>query len=154
MKLGSLVVVMAAVLLAAVPVGCKGKITSDKDLAFVNPDAAEEMIQGRKRLLGLGGQEAGIWVDPRGEEAFREGHIPGALNMPFEDVKTRHKELAAYDVIIVYGETYNSPLAFAMSKSLIEMRYKRVHTLRGGLRAWESAGNSLATGDGSEDGDE
>jgi rhodanese-related sulfurtransferase len=107
-----------------------------------------QLVEGRKKLLGLAGATSGAWVDPRGERAYREGHIAGAINLPFQDVASRHEELKGYEILIVYGNTYRDPIAEAMSKRLMELKFKDVRTLRGGLRAWTDADLELVTGDG------
>ena len=85
----------------------------------------------RRRALGLAGSP---------------GHIRGAVSLPFSRVSTDYPILHQYDTVIVYGKDYNDPVAEGMSKRLIELGVSDVRTLRGGLRAWESAGNELATG--------
>ena len=56
----------------ALTVGCTKSI-SDRDLKLVDPNEALELMEGRKKLLGLAGIETGAWVDPRGARAYREG---------------------------------------------------------------------------------
>lgn len=123
--------------------GCSSKNLTDRDLVFVNTNEAQELVQGRKRLLGLGGTVAGKWVDARSEEDFRKGHIPGAVNLPYERVTKDHKMLEEYDILIVYGSDYNDSRADGMSKRLMELGHDDVRTLVGGLRAWKSDGNPL-----------
>ena len=134
-----------AVTLAAV--GC-ANTTSDRDLVLVNPIDAQELIQGRAKLLGLGGTTAGTYVDPRSERDYRLGHIPGAISLPFQDLAKNTSRLNDYDILIVYGDGYNDAKANAMSKRLLQMGFSDVRTLRGGLRAWTSAGYALDTGSG------
>ncbi len=135
---------LVGILLAALVGGCATRTTSDKSLAFVDPMEAAALLQGRAKLLGLGGTTSGVCVDPRSADDYLAGHIPGALHLPLERLRARHKELRDYDVIVVYGDTYNSTLAIAMSKAVIELGYKQVHTLRGGLVAWQDAGFDVA----------
>jgi 3-mercaptopyruvate sulfurtransferase SseA len=68
------------------------------------------------------------------------------MHIPAEDLRARHRALNGYDLVIVYGDTYNDPLAIAVSKGLIELGHD-ARTLRGGLRAWQASGNTVATGD-------
>lgn len=139
-----------ALLLAAfvtATTGCN-RGTSDKDLVFVDPDEGQQLVQGRQALFGLLGSGTGAWVDPRRETAFREGHIPGAINVPFQDLEAGRHRLEGYGVLVVYGRDYGDPLAEGMSKRLIELGFDNVRTLRGGLRAWKEAGNSVETGGG------
>ena len=139
--LGPLVVVLL--------VGCSSNKTSDRNLAFVTAPEAETLVQGRRRLLGIAGERTGAWVDPRSEREFREGHIPGAIHLPAEEIRERHRTLGRFDVLVVYGDTFNDPVALGVSKGLIELGHD-ARTLRGGLQAWAAAGNSLVTGDEEE----
>ena len=135
---------------AALLSGCDVK-TSDRDLSFIDPTKAEVLVQGRKRLLGLAGTTKAVCVDPRSRTDYLAGHIPGAIHLPLEHLRQERHRLADYQTIIVYGNTYNSPVSLAMSKSLIELGFKDVQTLRGGLRAWELAGNPVEEGPGEEE---
>ena len=140
-RAGSAVAVIAASLAV---LSCTIK-TSDRDLVLVNPIDAQELVQGQAKLLGLGGTTTGTYVDPRSERDFRLGHIPGAISLPFQDLTNNKSKLDDYDVLIVYGDDYNDPKANAMSKRLLELGFSDVRTLRGGLRAWTSAGFALDT---------
>ncbi len=138
---------VAAIAVSLAVVGCKNT-TSDRDLVLVNPIDAQELVQGQAKLLGLAGTTAGTYVDPRSERDYRIGHIPGAISLPFQDLSKQKSKLDGYDVLIVYGDGYNDAKANAMSKSLLQMGFDNVQTLRGGLRAWTSAGYTLDTGSG------
>jgi phage shock protein E len=49
-------------------------------------------------------QETGAaLVDVRAPEAFAEGHAPGAVNIPTEDLPMRLGELSS-DIVVVYGD--------------------------------------------------
>ena len=141
-----------AIILLAASVGsmsaCLERKISDRDLVLIDSTEAMELVEGRKKLLGLAGASTGAWVDPRSERAYREGHIPGAINLPFQYVTDQHQRLEGYDILIVYGNSYKDPIAEAMSKRLMELKFKDVRTLRGGLQAWTEAGLELETGGG------
>ena len=136
----------AALLIALVWTGC-AKSISDSDLVLISPSEGMELAEGRKTLLGLGEVEKAAWVDPRGGRAYREGHIPGALHVPFQDLNDQQQMLRGYNALIVYGSDFQDNLADAMSKRLLELGFKDVRTLKGGLRAWTRAGYEVETGD-------
>ncbi len=138
---------VAGLLLAAGLAGCSGRSTSDRNLLLIDPDQAQKLVGEHKIWFGLAGRGRGTWVDPRTESNFRAGHIPGAINLPFQDLATERDRLSDYDVLIVYGDDYHDPKAVGMSKRLVELGFKDVRTLRGGLRAWTAAGNPLETGE-------
>ncbi len=129
--------------------GCGGPKTSDRNISLVTIDDAQQLVKSRSSLLGLGGAKSGAWIDPRTALAYRAGHIPGAVNLPFQHVAAEHTaKLEGFGTLIVYGDDYGSPIANAMSKRLVELGYKDVRTLRGGLRAWQETGNDVELGDG------
>ena len=86
---------LAALLTALVWSGCSKSI-SDSDLVMVSPSEGMELAEGRKKLLSLGGVEKAAWVDPRGGRAYREGHIPGALHVPFQDLNDQQEMLRGF----------------------------------------------------------
>lgn len=121
--------------------------TSGRDLVMVNPDEAINALQGRSGVLGIG-KTTTAWVDPRTLEAYRKAHIPGAIHLSFAMVSEDHEDvLKDIGVIVVYGDDYNDAVAIAMSKRLMELGYKDVRTLNGGLRQWTSQGHAVETGD-------
>ena len=132
---------MAAVVMPALLAGCQIKNTSDRDLLFVDSIEAEAAVEGRSSILGLGAKTAGAWVDPRSDRQYAEGHIPGAIHLPLEHIETAEVKLKGLGVLVVYGDSYNSVIALAMSKELIARGFPDVFTLRGGLEAWTRAGN-------------
>ena len=135
-----------ATLLTSPLIGCS-KRTSDRNLVFVEPADAEQLLRGKRGVLGLGGESRGVWLDPRSRIDYLDGHIPGAMHIPFENLRSDHSGLDDYDVIIVYGDDYNSPVALAASKTLMELGFEDVRTLRGGLRVWRAAGNTIEKGE-------
>jgi 3-mercaptopyruvate sulfurtransferase SseA len=124
--------------------GCQGE-PSDKQLSFVNAADASQLVQGKKGLLGIG-NASGVWVDARSESDYRAGHIPGAINLPYERVNNDHRILKDFGVLIVYGNDYNDSRALGMSKRLMALGYGDVRTLTGGMREWKAAGNPVETG--------
>ena len=127
--------------------GCSSD-TSDADLHFIQTADARELIGGKNRLLGLGKESKAVWVDPRTKTAYQNGHIPGAIHVPYQDVAEQFRALEKFDAVIVYGVDFNDPKAEGMSKRLIELGLDDVRTLEGGLRAWENSGYELEKGAG------
>ena len=121
--------------------GCKTGST-DKDIRFISPEEGQKLVAERSKFLGMGTQRA-AWVDPRTEAEYKAGHIPGAINLPWEHLALDHKKLDAYDLIVVYGNDYNDAKADGFSKRVISDYSKDVRTLYGGLRAWKAAGTEV-----------
>lgn len=140
----------AALAIVAGISGCEKK-TSDRNLVLIDPTETQRLLEGHRRLLGLAGADTAVLVDPRNTSQYDEGHIPGAISIPFQRVTAEQYRLRGYDVIIVYGADYNDEKAIGMSKRLMELGFKDVRTLRGGMRAWESDGNELESATGNEE---
>jgi len=136
-------IVLCALLGAAVLAGCEGTKTSDRDLVMVDVDEAMKLSEGGGGGLRLRRAGRVAWVDPRTSDEFRNERIPGAVHLPLDHARDAHRDLREYDVLIVYGNDFNSPRATALSKVLIELGHRDVRTLRGGLRAWKSAGRPV-----------
>jgi rhodanese-related sulfurtransferase len=124
--------------------GC-AKEYSDRDIVFLDVEQAQVLVENREVSLFTKPRE-NTWLDPRSVEKYSTGHIPGAINMPYRNVAEKWEELKAYGFIVVYGNSYNDPLADAMSKTLMELGLAEVRTLRGGLQAWTDAGNPVMKG--------
>lgn len=142
LSLAAMLVTLCAVALG----GCEGIRTSDRDLSYVDPESGLDAMRQKKPLLGIGETKRGVWVDPRVSREYEKGHIPGAISLPFQNVSDDHYLLRGYGVIVVYGDDYNDARAVGMSKKLMELGYKNVKTLRGGIRAWKESGYGLEAG--------
>ena len=132
---------IARVLLASgllIGLGACSKKTSDRDLRPVGAQEAMALATPRKSGT-FGAMSNPVWVDPRMKDKYEAGHIPGALNLPFgsgdfEDVA--EQRLQGRSPIIVYGDDRLDILADAASKTLIQLGFKDVYTLRGGIEQW------------------
>jgi rhodanese-related sulfurtransferase len=77
-------------------------------------------------------------VDIRPERAFREGHIPGALNLPFPQLPQRVEDVEWGDDIVVACPKGESSLQAARMLESYEGvdAEARVANLEGGYREW------------------
>lgn len=132
---------LAATLLAA---GCD-TATSDKDLVYLEPAAANAQLHQKARMF----EHAidGCYVDPRSPKEYEAGHIPGAILLPMAEMRDAAGErLAGHNMYVVYDTDYSDVMAKAGAKRLMELGFKNVYTLRGGLKAWQKDGYSIVTG--------
>jgi rhodanese-related sulfurtransferase len=76
-----------------------------------------------------------VIVDVREPELFAEGHIPGAINMPWPDAKTRAPvELdLAHDIVLV---CHGGPMGDELAQILDERGFTKVRNLAGGMNRW------------------
>jgi rhodanese-related sulfurtransferase len=119
--------------------------TTDRSVRWVTPEEAQRAMNDRTGVLGLGGAPNGIYLDPRNDTKFQLGHIPGAVHIPFPQIEPMFPTLRDRTVIVVYATDFSDDdFAVAASKRLLELGARNVLTIRGGLRAWEQAGNEVA----------
>jgi rhodanese-related sulfurtransferase len=77
-------------------------------------------------------------VDIRTPKQFSEGHVIGAHNIPTTELDGRISELEKYkqQPVIVYCDSGNTSQKAAAL--LVKHGFKAVHTLKGGIRGWQS----------------
>lgn len=74
-------------------------------------------------------------VDLREVELYQKGHVPGAINIPFVEIKSRYKELNKNKQIVFICHT--GRMGEESSDYLIKQGYQRVGNLKGGMEHWE-----------------
>ncbi len=82
--------------------------------------------------------EAPVVIDVRTPEEYAAGHIPGALNIPFDQVAQRISEVEAPHGVALYCMV--GPRARKGESALLSAGYTSVLHLEGGLAAWQAAG--------------
>jgi 3-mercaptopyruvate sulfurtransferase SseA len=137
-------IALALLLMVPLQSACDRK-TSDRDLIYVT---AYDALRTMNEPTGVFGRRTrSVFCDPRSRELYATKHIAGAISLPFEDMTLEAKGVLGEDTaVVVYDTDYNDVLAKAASKRLLELGFDRVFTLEGGLKAWEKAGNDVATG--------
>ena len=79
-----------------------------------------------------------VILDVRTEGEFNDGHIEGAINIPFDELHARLMELNPLYEILVYCRT-GVRSARAM-QILRENGYSKIYNMAGGIEAWRQAG--------------
>ena len=114
---------------------------SSKDAEVVqinNPLKAKQMVDAGEYII----------IDVRWPEIYVEGHIPGAVNFPLEDIETGKQALQKLiqpeDKILAYcaGVTCSDSHTFA--EHLIEMGFVHVAVYAGGFSEWQEMGFEVA----------
>jgi len=124
--------------------GCD-TVTSDRSLQWVSVNEAKEL--GVPKGFSLAGQKSVAFVDPRNPTDFAAGHVEGAVLVPFAALREGAAEqLQPYQILVVYDSDHDDVVARSMSKRLMEFDRWDVYTLRGGLRAWDKAGEPVGHG--------
>ena len=100
--------------------------------------AAELGPHNVKRLMDSGDRSFVI-LDVRTREGYRDGHIPGAINIPFEELPNRLKELPKSKEIISYCWDVTCLLCTKAAYVLASKGFKAREML-GGIEEWQEAG--------------
>ena len=85
--------------------------------------------------------EGPVVIDVRTPEEYAAGHVPGAVNIPFDQVAERISEVDAPDGVALYCMV--GPRARKGESALLNAGYSSVFHLEGGLAAWKAAGLPL-----------
>ena len=81
-----------------------------------------------------------LLLDVRSREEFAKGHVPGAVNIPHDELAGRLGELPGGKdrALVVYCESGRR--AGRAESLLAEQGYSNLHHLEGDMKAWRAAG--------------
>jgi rhodanese-related sulfurtransferase len=82
--------------------------------------------------------EAPVVIDVRTAEEYAAGHIPGAINIPYDQVAERISEVEAPHGVALYCRV--GPRARKGEAALLSAGYTSVLHIEGGFTAWKEAG--------------
>jgi len=83
-------------------------------------------------------------VDTLPEDSFREGHLPGAVNMPSDEIAQRAEdELDKEATVVMYCAGYTCQASTVAAKKLVEIGYSNVLDFKAGKQGWQKAGFEL-----------
>lgn len=89
-------------------------------------------------------QKAAKFVDARPQQQYDEGHIDGALSLPWQDITNKFMESTAQleeqDVIIAYCDGESCELSHDLAVFLKDMGFANVRVLVNGWTVWITAG--------------
>ena len=83
-------------------------------------------------------------IDVRERADYDQGHITGAIAVPFAEFKSRLEslKLPKIDPVILYGG--DEAQVRDATRLLYESGYQGALTLKGGIAAWRAAGQAVA----------
>ncbi len=131
----------AALACAALLWGCGGDDASAETEANASRPALTAAvpvaaISGTELLARLGGPDAPLVLDVRSPEEFGEGHVPGAVNVPYDQIEANLDSLLAFrdrDVVVYCRTGRRAGIAEAR---LREAGFERLWDLEGHMTAW------------------
>ena len=122
----------------ATPAATAQPATTTVHLAQVSQEALVEM-QARK--------DSHVFVlDVRTPQEFAAGHVPGAVNIPYDQVASRLGEIPKDDEVVLYCQSGRR--AGLAAEVLADNGYGRLAHLDGDMRGWQQAGRPVETSAG------
>ena len=101
--------------------------------------ASTTSITAQELLARLDGGERPVILDVRSEREFAAGHVPGAVNIPFNQVSSRFAEVPGVqaDELVLYCG--HGPRAYMAATALRNAGRRRIVYLTGHFSGWERA---------------
>jgi hydroxyacylglutathione hydrolase len=96
-------------------------------------------VRGVAALRGAGA----ILLDVREQSEWEAGHVPGAIHIPYENVRGRAGELPLDRRIVTYCA---GGVRSSLAASILESSGHEVANLHGGFTAWRNANLEVSTG--------
>ncbi len=106
-------------------------LAQDLDSTKVTSISAVELQERR------GSGDAPVVIDVRTPDEYASGHIPGAVNIPFDQVAQRIAEIDAPHGVALYCMI--GPRARKGESALLAAGYEKIFHLEGGYAAWQAA---------------
>ncbi len=79
-------------------------------------------------------------LDAREPEEYKEGRVPGAINIPYLSVDNYFEKLAMYPrdtLIAIYCNNLMCPLGKGLAEFMMQLEFKRLFLYEGGYDYWE-----------------
>ena len=106
-------------------------LAQDFDATKVTSISAVELQERRESGA------APVVIDVRTPDEYASGHIPGAVNIPFDQVAQRIAEIDAPHGVALYCMI--GPRARKGESALLAAGYEKIFHLEGGFAAWQAA---------------
>ena len=122
-------------------------------IAAQTPPAAAPARVSQRDFKRLAAAQKILILDVRPETAFRDGHIPRAISLPFvrghwpeEYDPTVERLKAAVKPVVIYCACSGETLSLEVAGILSDAGVKELRVLRGGWNTWVNDGNRTAKG--------
>jgi rhodanese-related sulfurtransferase len=104
---------------------------------YVDPSTAQAWLEDDQRVT---------FLDVRVADEFAGGHLPAAINIPYDQVAMLRDQLP-YDTPIVLYCIHSAHRAPQAARTLHALGFDNVHVLEGGIVAWQAGGLSIRASD-------
>jgi phage shock protein E len=104
------------------------------------PGTAPKIITAEELTRQIQNAQAPLILDVRSEEEYADGHIPGAMNIPHNQLRDRLSEIDAVKTAEIVVHCRSGHRAGIAEKVLIEAGYSNIRDLDGHMNGWQSGG--------------
>lgn len=104
---------------------------------FVTPDEVAALASA---------PDGPLLVDARSREEYAEGHVPGAINVPFREIPSHVAELEAGRTrgVVTYCE--HGPRSMLAQRALAKAGFTNLAQLEGDMSGWRASGRPIERG--------
>jgi len=96
-----------------------------------------------QQVVNLINRENAVILDIRDTEAFRRGHIIGALSFPEKNLLNEFKKLKRHQQKPVILVDAQGVMTNKYMKKFLQEGFQKIHYLKNGLQAWQQASMPL-----------
>ena len=113
----------------------------EEGVVVISPERVREWQSGGEEFL---------LVDARDPVQFAQEHLPGAINVPYVDIRAGGNLPPKDATIVVYCSDAECPISRYAYQSLEALGYSRVYDMRAGLQGWKAEGYPTVIGEEGE----
>lgn len=122
------------------------------DSLFVPSEIPYRVSLAHTASLYLQRDKLGVYfLDARSTDLYTEGHIAGALNLPYEHLQDYCDDfvpsLDKKKLIVIYCDNKECPLSLDLAEALLAVEFRRIAVFEGGWDEWVESGYPIATGE-------
>ncbi len=125
-------------------------ISAPVDSAFAVSDKPYEVNLATTMVLYMKRKKDNVhFVDAREDTLYKAGHIPGAVNIPFEHLDTYGEQFLALPkdhLIVLYRDGGDCHLSHDLAEFALANGFGRLAVFTGGWAEWSKETDMIATG--------
>ena len=149
--------------LTIVALGCGGNEAPEQAATEVGPDTLPASIPALEMEAGFvivtpeqvhDWQEAGepvVIMDARDGVQYAREHIPGAVNVPYVDIRAGANLPGLDSRIAIYCSDKDCPISQYAYEGLRGLGYTNLYDMRAGIQGWKDAGYPTVIGEAAPD---
>jgi len=106
-------------------------ITDQVKVSYISTDDLKKTLDAKNQFI----------LDVRDKNAFTEGHLKNAVNVPFDELEERRREISSTKKVIVCGQ--NETQEFQAAVKIYDMKLVSPFVLKGSVEKWKQQGFEL-----------